>query len=50
MAGIHFQSDRETSRRQGPALAALMEAAKPYLMAILMVAMLLSVWIGLRAG
>jgi hypothetical protein len=50
MAGFHFQSGREMSRRQGPNLAALMEAAKPYLMAILMVAMLLSVWISFRAG
>jgi len=50
MAGIHFQFDKEMYRRQGPTLMALMEAAKPYLMAILMVAMLLSVWIRLRAG
>jgi hypothetical protein len=50
MAGIHFQSDEEMSERTSPTLAALIEAARPYLVTFLMVAMLMSVWIGFRAG
>ena len=50
MAGIHFQSDEEMSERTATTLAALIDAAKPYLMTVLMVTILLSVWISFRAG
>ena len=50
MADMHFQSDKEMSSRTGAAVASLIEAAKPYLVAILMVTMLLSVWVSLCAA
>jgi hypothetical protein len=49
MPDMRFQSDKEISTQTGGTLAGLMEAAKPYLTAVLIVTILLSIWIGLRA-
>ncbi len=50
MADIRFASDQALLPRQRADLPALFEAAKPYLATVLIVAVLLSIWIGLRAG
>ena len=50
MPNIRFQFDQEMANRAGVAFAALVEAAKPYLAAVLIVTILLSIWIGVRAG
>jgi hypothetical protein len=50
MADRRFQSDKEMSTQAGAALTTLIEAARPYLAAVLIVAILLSIWIGLRAA
>jgi hypothetical protein len=50
MANARFQSDQEISSQVGAAFAALTAAVKPYVMPLLIVAVLLSIWIGLRAN
>jgi hypothetical protein len=47
---IRLQSDRHMSTRARATLAALIEAARPYLAAVLIVTILLTIWIGLRAA
>jgi hypothetical protein len=50
MADSRFQSDKEISTQAATALTTLIEAARPYLAAVLIVTILLSIWIGLRAA
>jgi hypothetical protein len=50
MASMRFQSDEEMPARTRSVVTALIEAAKPTLTAMLIVIVLLSVWIGLRAA
>jgi hypothetical protein len=51
MTSAGIQSDEEMTNRSGKGLpGAVVEGAKPYLVAILIVTVLLSVWIGLCTG
>jgi hypothetical protein len=44
MTGTRFQSDEETSTSAGKAPEGLVDAAKPYIAAMLIVTILLSIW------
>jgi molybdopterin synthase catalytic subunit len=50
MSNLRFQSYQEMENRAVAAVAAMIDAAKPYLATILIVTVLLSIWIGLRAS
>jgi len=50
MADFRVQSEQETSARTRRRRAAFIEAAKPYLAAILIVTILLTTWVWLRAA
>jgi len=49
MANARFQSGQAMSKQVGAPIAAFIGSARPYLTTVLIVAVLLSVWIGLRA-
>jgi hypothetical protein len=50
MSILHFQSGKETSGSGRASIGAVIEAAKPYLAAVLIVTILLFIWIGLCAA
>ena len=50
MADARFQSDDELSTPAGNAPVELIDGAKPYLAAVLIVTILLSIWAGLCAA
>ena len=49
MVDNHFQSDEEMLLQPRVDLGALIEGAKPYLATVLIVTILLSIWVSLRA-
>jgi hypothetical protein len=50
MAHVRFQSDQEMSSQVGAVFVAMIAAVKPYVAPLLIVTVLLSIWIGLRAN
>jgi hypothetical protein len=50
MSDLGFHAGEETSGQMGASAATLMQAARPYLATLLIVTILLSVWISLRAA
>ena len=50
MSDLGFHAAEETSGQMAASAATLIEAARPYLATLLIVMILMTIWIGLRAA